>query len=57
VTLENLCKAIYIAREHADLTTEEELFELLLQLYRSPEALILWSQPSLLDDMSSSSEA
>eukprot|EP00045_Choanoeca_perplexa_P018139 m.279369 g.279369 ORF g.279369 m.279369 type:complete len:2344 (-) comp17729_c0_seq13:1260-8291(-) len=48
VTLENLCKAIYIAREHEDLTTEEELFELLLQLYRSPEALILWSQPSLL---------
>eukprot|EP00730_Choanoeca_flexa_P018701 TRINITY_DN9110_c0_g1_i1.p1 TRINITY_DN9110_c0_g1~~TRINITY_DN9110_c0_g1_i1.p1 ORF type:complete len:901 (+),score=178.58 TRINITY_DN9110_c0_g1_i1:368-2704(+) len=50
VTLENLCKAIYIAREHGDLHTEEELFDLLLQLYRSPEALRLWTEPSLLQE-------
>jgi hypothetical protein len=47
-TLENLCKAIYIARQHGDLVTEEELFTLLLQLYRSPESLIVWTKPELL---------
>ena len=49
VTLRNLCKAIYIAREHRRLEIEEELFYLLIQLYRSPEALIIWSRSSLLD--------
>lgn len=48
--LVNLCNAIYIAREHSDLDMEEELYNLLVRLYRSPESLIAWTDPSLKQD-------
>lgn len=52
ITLRRLCMAIYIAREHRRLDLEEELFALLIQLYRSPEALILWTSKSLVAEPS-----
>jgi len=42
--LVNICDAIYISRESEDLESEEALYQLLIQLYRSPEALIVWSK-------------
>lgn len=42
--LVNICDAIYTSRESQDLGSEEALFRLLIQLYRSPEALIVWSK-------------
>lgn len=42
----NVCNAIYICRECSGrnaLPLEEELVDLLFMLYRSPEALITWT--------------
>ncbi len=43
--LTNLCDAIYTARDFGDMAAEEALWHMLRQLYRSPEALIIWSRP------------
>lgn len=43
----NLVGAIYLARERGELDLEEDLFRLLVRLYRSPESLILWTEPAL----------
>lgn len=49
-TLVNLIHAIYVARESKELGLEEDLTLLLLQLYRSPEALISWTGSLLRDE-------
>ncbi len=51
----NLCFAISICRDREDLYTEEMLFNLLIQLFRSPESLILWTALDLLNGSGSSS--
>lgn len=45
-----LVGAIYVAREREALTTEEDLWRLLKTIYRSPESLIEWTAPGLLED-------
>jgi len=35
-----LCNDIYTARYHGDLAMEEELFAMLIDIYRSPETLL-----------------
>jgi hypothetical protein len=49
-TLVNLIHAIYVARESGEMALEEDLTLLLLQLYRSPEALITWTGSLLHDE-------
>eukprot|EP00049_Salpingoeca_infusionum_P004507 m.80388 g.80388 ORF g.80388 m.80388 type:complete len:2509 (+) comp12598_c0_seq3:623-8149(+) len=49
VTLQNVVEAIYLAREQRELPTEEEFFELLVALYRSPAALVAWSDTDLIE--------
>ncbi len=46
----NLCHAIFVARERGELALEEDLVDTLIQIYRSPEAIITWTSPSLLED-------
>lgn len=43
-----LVGAVYVAREREALETEEDLWRLLKTIYRSPESLIEWTAPSLL---------
>ena len=38
--LYEICEGIYIAQQEGDLVKEKQLFDLLIMLYRSPEALI-----------------
>ena len=49
-TLMNLCHAIFVARERGELALEEDLVAILIQIYRSPEAIITWTAPSLLEE-------
>ena len=42
--------ALYLSREHGELWTEESIFHLLIRLYRSPEALMVWTDESLLQE-------
>lgn len=47
----NICRAIDLCREGTDrddLPLEEELVKLLFMLYRSPDALITWTELELL---------
>ncbi len=46
----NLCHAISSAREHNDLVLEETLYAVLIRLYRSPQALLVWTDPHLKDE-------
>ena len=38
--LVDLCNGVYMARRQSDLLRETELFESVIRLYRSPEALL-----------------
>ena len=38
--LMELCEGVYIYRNHKNLKKENELYDLLIRIYRSPEALI-----------------
>ena len=38
--LYELCEGIYIAQQEGDLVREKQLYDLLIMLYRSPEALM-----------------
>eukprot|EP00050_Salpingoeca_kvevrii_P022903 m.134365 g.134365 ORF g.134365 m.134365 type:complete len:2878 (-) comp9869_c0_seq1:74-8707(-) len=49
VTILNLVQGIFLAREFKSLSVEEDLSGLLIQLYRSPESLVMWSDPNLLN--------
>ncbi len=48
-TLANLCELVRLARSRVppQLDLEESLYRLLIRLYRSPEALLTWTDPAL----------
>jgi hypothetical protein len=50
-TLSNLCSLIYLTRQldPPSLRLEEDLFRLLVEIYRSTEAIIVWTELDLLD--------
>ena len=50
-TLWNVCSIIYLARQQTPpkLILEEDLFRLLIEIYRSPEAIIRWTDLELLE--------
>lgn len=50
-TLMNVCSIIYLARQldPPNLVLEEDLFSLLVEIYRSPEAIIVWTDLSLIN--------
>jgi hypothetical protein len=47
-SLSNLLFTIYMARENKMFNLEEELFRLFVRIYRSPEALMAWTNVDLL---------
>eukprot|EP00055_Hartaetosiga_balthica_P016872 m.108793 g.108793 ORF g.108793 m.108793 type:complete len:2698 (-) comp9196_c0_seq2:842-8935(-) len=48
LTLQAVLDSLYLARESGDLTTEENIFHLIIKLYRSPSSLIRWTSSALL---------
>lgn len=50
-TLTNVVSLVYLARQLTpqNLFLEEDLFHLLVEIYRSPEAIIVWTDEALLD--------
>ncbi|EGD80710.1 hypothetical protein PTSG_01300 [Salpingoeca rosetta] len=50
LAVRSVLDALYLSREHGELWTEESIFQLLLRLYRSPEALLVWTDEQLLHE-------
>ena len=48
--LVDLCDGVYIARRQRDLMRETELYETIIRLYRSPDALLTLSGSELKRD-------
>ncbi len=50
-TLTNVCSLVYLARQldPPHLALEEDLYHLLVEIYRSPEAIIAWTDEALLE--------
>ncbi len=48
--LVDLCEGVYIARREADLPKEATMYETILRLYRSPEALLMLTGSELKTD-------
>ncbi len=48
--IQNVCGLLYVCREYGHLELEEYLFRVLVELYRSPETLIKWTDVALKQD-------